>query len=185
MKQIREFFNPFIDQLAWQVRRTHGSFLTMEFGAPHLTVREPIAASPDTSLRIKRNLQRRHVDVTGDWHFWVQYGDWRISTANGVLTSDHPWGSEFDECLRDLEGQRLVSVDRGIRERSCAFKFDLGGILEIWPSTEIPEDQWSLYSWDGDIVTCRNDGALEFEKADLQQSVYKPLDVKWPRSETG
>ena len=146
MKEITEIFAPFIGQLVWQVRRTHGSFLTMEFGVPHLAVRDPTVASPSTSRKVRRNLQRRHITVTGDWHFWVQYGDWTISTADGVLTSDHPWGSEFDECLPDLEGQGLVSVDRGVRERSYAFRFDLGGILEIWPSTEIADDQWSLYS---------------------------------------
>jgi hypothetical protein len=183
MKRIKEFFAPFIGQLVWQVRRGHGSSLTMEFGTPHLSVREPIVARPESSRRVRRNLQRRHVDVTGDWHFWVQYGDWKISTVEGILTSNHGPGSQLDECLRDLEGQRLVSVDPGARERSCAFSFDLGGILEIWSSTEIPDDQWSLYSWDGDIVTCQNDGTLAFEKADLEQRVYKPLQVTWPRSE--
>ena len=182
MKQIKEFFAPFIGQLVWQVRRGHGSFITMEFGAPHLAVREPIVVRPDSAESVRRNLQRRHVDITGDWHFWVQYGDWRISTRNGVLTSDHSPGSVFDECLSDLEGQRLVSVDPGIRERSCAFRFDLGGSLEIWPSTEIPDDQWSLYSWDGEIVTCGNDGALIFERADLGQRIYRPIDVTWPRT---
>jgi hypothetical protein len=33
----------------------------------------------------------------------------------------------------------------------------------------------------GDIVTCDNNGALVFEKADLEQRIYKPLDVTWPR----
>jgi hypothetical protein len=172
-----EFCIPFIGQLVWQVRRTHGSFLTLEFGVPHLAVREPIVPRPSTSGKIKRHLQRRHITVTGDWHFWVQYGDWKISTAGGVLTSDHPWGSEFDECLRDLDGQRLVCVGQGAMAGSCAFNFDLGAILQIWPSSEVPEDQWSLYSWNGDIVTCGHDGALAFEKADVDRQVFKPLRV--------
>ena len=180
MRQIGEFFAPFIGQSVWQVRRGHGSFLTMEFGMPHLAVREPITPSPDISGRVRRNLLRRHVAVTGDWHFWVQYGDWKITTTDGVLTSGDAPGSQFDECLRDLDGQRLVSVGPGTRIRSCAFSFDLGAILEIWPSTENPDDQWSLYSWGGEIVTCRNDGELEFEKTGPEQRIYKPLDVTWP-----
>jgi hypothetical protein len=44
----------------------------MEFGAPHLVVREPITPSLDSSDRVKRILRRRRVDVTGDWHFWVE-----------------------------------------------------------------------------------------------------------------
>jgi hypothetical protein len=180
MQQIKQFFARFIGQLVWQVRRGHGSFLTMEFGTAHLAVREPISASSDSSEKVKRNLQRRHVTITGDWHFWVQYGDWKITTADGVLSSEDPSGSRFDECLCDLDGQKLVSVGAGTREQSCAFNFDLGGILEIWPSKEIPDDQWGLYGWDGDVVTCRNDGVLVFEKADMEQRVYKPLQVTWP-----
>ena len=41
MKQIKEFFTRFIGQPVWQVRGGHGSFLTMEFGAPHLLVSSP------------------------------------------------------------------------------------------------------------------------------------------------
>jgi len=180
MDQIKKFFVTFIGQLAWQVRRGHGSFLTMEFGMPHLAVREPIAASWDSLEKVKRNLQRRRVTVTGDWHFWVQYGDWKISTSSGVLTSGHLQSSEADECLRDLEGQKLTSVEPGNRRGAWLFKFDLGGILEIWPSTQLPEDQWSFHGWDGEIVTCRSDGTLVSERADLEQRVYKPLHVTWP-----
>jgi hypothetical protein len=158
------FVIPFIGQWVWQVRRTHGSFLTMEFGVPHLAVREPIVARPSTSGRVRRNLQRRHITVTGDWHFWVQYGDWKISISDGVLTSDHPWGSEFDECLRDLEGQRLLSVDVKKATNTWTLTFDLGGVLKIWPSTEIPEDLWALYIWNGDIISCENDGELVIER---------------------
>lgn len=118
--------------------------------------------------------------ISGDWHFWVQYGDWRISTAEGVLTSDDRPGSLLDECLRDLDGQRLVSVGPGSRERSCMFNYDLGAALEICPSAEIPDDQWTLHNWNADIVSCRHDGVLVFEKADLVERVYKPLEVTWP-----
>jgi hypothetical protein len=83
----------------------------MEFGTPHLSVREPITASPDSSERVRRHLQRRRVFISGDWHFWVQYGEWKLVTADGVLGSNDPPGSLRDECLGGLEGQRLLSVD--------------------------------------------------------------------------
>jgi hypothetical protein len=179
MRKIEDFFVPFIDQVVWQVRRGHGSFLTMEFGAPHLAVREPIVPSAGTSGKVRRNLLRRHVDITGDWHFWVQYSNWTVSTSNGVLTSCDARGSPSDECLADLDGQRLVSVEAHAQARSSMFKFDLGASLEMSPSAEIPDDQWSVYSWDGDIVSCRADGTLVFDKADLEQRKYRPLRVTW------
>src|SRR6266436_2543807 len=163
MEQIKDLFAPLVGQLAWQVRRGVGTCLTLEFGIPHLSIREPIVPSPNSLPRVRRNLKRRGVYVTGDWHFWVQYGECRISTAEGVLQSCDPISSPVDECLRDLDGQRLLSVDHGKLANSCSFKLDLGGILEIWPSVEIPDDQWSLYIWNGDIASYRSDGALVFE----------------------
>src|SRR5690349_3216761 len=118
MRQIAEVFTPFIDQPIWQVRRGHGSFLIMEFGAPHLIVREPITPRADASGKVKRNLLGRRVEVTGDWHLWIQYGDWRLSPSNDMLTSIESPGSQLDECLRDLEGQRFVSVGHGTRPGS-------------------------------------------------------------------
>jgi hypothetical protein len=166
MEQIKDLFAPLVGQLVWQVRRGVGTFLTLEFGIPHLSIREPIVASPDSLARVRRNLKRRGVYVTGDWHFWVQYGEWKISTADGVLQSCDPIGSPSEECLRDLDGQSLLSANRGKLANSCSFRFDLGGVLEIWPSVEIPDDQWSLYIWNGDIVAYRSDGTLVFEKRD-------------------
>lgn len=175
MHQVKDLFAPLVGQLVWQVQRGVGSFLTLEFGMPHLAVREPIAPRHSTSTRVRRNLKRRGVYVTGDWHLWVQYGDWTLSTSDGILNSEDPPGSPLDECLRDLDGQRLVSVDRGNMEGSCAFKFDLGGILEIWRSTEIPDDQWGLYIWNGDIASYSSNGELVFDKSDPDGRIFKRL----------
>jgi len=157
--------------LAWQVRRGHGSFLTIEFGMPHLSVTEPIIANPDASDRVRRHLKRRRVFVSGDWHFWVQYGDWKLATADGVLDSNDPPGSALDECLGDLEGQRLVSVDVDRASNSWALAFDLGALLRIRPSAEVPDDLWSLYIWGGDIISCQNDGKLVIERRNEPEQV--------------
>lgn len=175
MEQIKHLFAPLVGQLVWQVRRGVGTFLTLEFGMPHLSIREPIVPSSDSPPRVRRNLMRRGVFVTGDWHLWVQYSDWMLSTSTGVLNSENHPGSPLDECLRDLDGQRFLSVDGGNMEGSCAFRFDLGGLLEIWPSAEIPDDQWGLFIWNGDIVSYSNDGKLIFDKANLDGKIFKRL----------
>jgi hypothetical protein len=56
---------------------------------------------------------------------------------------------------------------------SWKFEFDLGGVLELWPSTEYKptNDLWGLYAWDGEtqqsrfIVSVHNDGTVNFEDA--------------------
>lgn len=168
MDQVAELWAPLIGRLAWNVRRGHGSFLTIEFGSPHLLVREPIA-SRSNSDKVRRLLQRRAVYVEGDWHFSILYGDWKLSTAGGTLDSDKDRGSPLDECLDDLEGQKLLSVETSGVGHSCVWKFDLGGVLEIWPSAEIPDDAWTLHPWNGDIIAYQPDGTLSVAEGERHE----------------
>lgn len=179
--RLKQLFAPFVDQAVWQVRRGHGSFLVMEFGNPHLSVREPVITSLGSPDKVRHNLQRRHIDVVGDWRLWVQYAEWTLTSRYGVLTNNDPDGSPSDECLRDLDGQRLLLVGPGVKERFCALTFDLGGTLEMSPSASVPEEQWSLYGWEGDIVSYTHDGQLVFERANLDRRVYRPLEIVWSR----
>jgi hypothetical protein len=65
MEQVRNLWKPLIGQLVWSVRRGVGSFLTMEFGAPHLSIREPITPKAARSAKVRRALSRRRVFVEG------------------------------------------------------------------------------------------------------------------------
>ncbi|MGA8653558.1 MAG: hypothetical protein WB677_23615 [Xanthobacteraceae bacterium] len=137
----------------------------MEFGQPHIAVREPVVASPGRSDRVRRDLGRRRVFVVGDWHLWIQYSNWKVSFA-GYSVDNRNADLRSNECLLDLEGQRLVSVEPGPLANAWAFAFDLGGTLEIWSSAEYAasDDLWSLQRWNDDIAALRGDGTLVFEK---------------------
>jgi hypothetical protein len=165
-QQIQDLFKPLVGQLVWNVHGGVGSFLTLEFGKPHLAIREPIEAKPERSAQARRQLERRRVHVLGDWHLWIQYSDWKVTVPAGSLESGTV-SSSSDECLLDLDGQRLDSVASGSSPNSWKFVFDLGGALEVWPSTayETTNHLWSLHSWDGDIAALRGDGTIDFEKA--------------------
>jgi hypothetical protein len=165
-QQVQDLIRPLIGQGAWNVRGGYGSFLTLEFGKPHVAIREPIKPNLESSARVQRNLRRRRIFVQGDWHLWIQYCDWKISVAEGSLDSGSA-NISSDECLLDLDGQRLVSVESGALPNSWKFAFDLGGELELWPSvTYAPtDDLWSLHRWNGDIAALRSDGTVVFEKA--------------------
>jgi hypothetical protein len=170
--QVQDLFKPLLGQLAWHVRCGIGSFLTLEFGEPHIVTREPIVAGPRRSEQARRDLARRRIFVVGDWHLWIQYCDWKISVSDYSLNSGSAAISS-DECLSDLDGQRLVAVTGGVSPNSWKFDFDLGGALELWPSTayEASDNLWSLHGWNTDIAdlrciaALRGDGALVFEQA--------------------
>jgi hypothetical protein len=40
-QQVQDLFKPLLGQFAWSVDGGVGSMLTLEFGAPHIIVREP------------------------------------------------------------------------------------------------------------------------------------------------
>lgn len=165
MEQVRELWHPLIGRIAWGVDRGHGSAFHMEFGAPHLVVREPVKPKHATSAKTQRLLQRRSVNVQGDWSFWVMYADWSLHTRDGVIDCTISPGSPADEALRDLEGQKLLSIEAGEKPNSCVLTFDLGAVLEIWPSAEMLDDLWSLQAWNGRIASLQHDGSLAFEDA--------------------
>jgi hypothetical protein len=164
MQRADDLLQPLVGCIAWGVDRGHGSFLRMEFGAPHLVVRDPIAPRHATSSKARHALSRRRVHIIGDWSFWVQDGDWVLRASTGTLDSTDLPGSPLDEALRDLDGQRLLSIAPGSEPNSIVLTFDLGAILMIQPSTQTRESQWSLHVWQGPIVTFEHDGSVSSER---------------------
>ena len=157
---IEAVFAPLIGQLVWAVEGGFGTFITLEFGSPHLRIEEPITASRSASDRVRRNLARRRVFPTGDWHLWIQSGEWSVTTVNGSTSSDEETDNWWKERLDDVSGQRLLSVESAEPGR-LALRFDLGGLVEVGPGDiERDNDVWTLYPWTGDIVGCRPDGTL-------------------------
>jgi len=160
IEKPEDAFLPIVGQLAWSVRRAHGTFLTMEFGSPHLIVREPIAASSAASAKVRRNLARRRVSIVGDWHFWVKYAQWEMRTASCSMSSRDAEVALIEEALGELDGQILSSVSGGTVLSSCVLRFDLGGLLHIWPMPEIDDDQWSIHEAGGRIISCDPNGRI-------------------------
>lgn len=111
------------------------------------------AEGPDA----KKNLCNRRLA------FWVKYGHWKLSSSRGSLEETTPSGPELDGCLDDLDGQRVIGIAIGPIPHSCILRFDLGAELEICPSKDATDDQWSLHNWNGKIIAYRNDGVIVFE----------------------
>ena len=62
------------------------------------------------------------------------------------------------------------ALGSGSLPNSWKFEFDLGGVLELWPSTEYKaaDNLWSLYRWSANpedlrfVAAVQSDGALVF-----------------------
>lgn len=171
-KQLEVVFSPLIGNLVWNVHRGEGRYLTMEFGNPHLRVVEPRGHTSATSKRLQRWSRMRGVYVYGDWALFIQ-GDWKIAVEDDWLHSDDdvvPYSLKED-CLKNLSGQRLMSVEAAEDGRYLSLAFDLTGKLEIWPPARDDDNQWSLHSWDGGTVGLDHGGKLTFEAGEAHQEI--------------
>jgi hypothetical protein len=148
-----------VGQMAWSVNAGLGSFVTLEFGQPHLEILHEPLVSTSTSEKVHHAMGRRSVKLRGDWHLWIEHAAWRITTMSGVIDHDFGEWQDWQEQMADLSGQVLT----GIEARGAAglpLSFDLGSTIELWPGDGIDGDLWSLHEWGGSIISCRPDGIL-------------------------
>jgi hypothetical protein len=151
-----ELFRPLTGMLTWNCRRDHGSFLSLQFGAPHLSVREPITPSPGISARAAKLLARRRVSMHGDWCLLVLHCDWLLEIDGKEFHSNLDDLSVVDEYMAYLDGQRLVSAELIESGKAVTMKFDLGASLKLEPSADgdatDDDEQWAVYRADAIIA---------------------------------
>jgi hypothetical protein len=109
-------------------------------------------------------MQRRRVYVQGKWHFWIENTHWKITFLDKILTNFSDKIDLSEEILTDLDGQILQSVVRGSEKNSYRFHFDLGATLEVWPDTDVNEDQWAIYEYGEKITIGHRDGTVSVER---------------------
>jgi len=168
---IAEAFRPLVDLPSWNVKRGYGTFLTFEFGEPHLEISEP-RNPPQASPRMKRLLARRRVILHGEWHLWIYCCMWQVSDGARVI-GDCSSSSRADRAASFLAGQKLISVSMPKRGVRTTFTFDMNGTLETAPYDRSSE-QWVLYEPDGRVLTVRAGGEYSHERGDVPEG-----GVRW------
>jgi hypothetical protein len=158
-REIRELLQQLVGQLVWLAKRGHGTFITIEFGEPHLVVREPIKSKSEMP-RVVRLLARRQVFIHGDLSLFIQDSRWSISTKDrtvGLDTSE----TEVAEMLRDVDGQRVTAVN--FAEADTTLEFDLGATVRLGKSifpTDARSPLWSLTRFGSPGLSLLNDGSI-------------------------
>lgn len=168
---FRESFAPLIGSPCWQVGTDYGSFITLEFGDPHLEVREPRNVAAERSSDARQLLTRRNVTVRGQWHLWIYCCAWKIRNGDRLVGASDDDDS-FADASQLLDGQALtdLSIDE---PASCRFAFDLGGSLTTSPYDDNSE-QWMLYEPDGNVLTLRADGTYCHCPSNSSQDAWSP-----------
>jgi len=147
----------------WGVKKGQGSCLTLEFGEPHLLIREPVQAN-SRFPRIRRLMGRRHVYVAGSWFLWVWACNWSVRTG-GKLIGDSSTPRRAARAARELDGQKLVGIILAKRGARTRFLFDLGSVLETTPYSRMGE-QWMLYTPKKRVLVFRGDRRYSIQRSD-------------------
>ena len=99
-RQIADAFRPILGLHAWQVKKGHGSFLTLEFGDPHFVIDEPTAHRPN----------RRIATIVGDWSLFIYCCGWTITQGDEQFAHNEAEDTEIMKATTQLDGQSLKKV---------------------------------------------------------------------------
>jgi hypothetical protein len=152
---------------AWGSRLSADAVLRMDFGAPHLRIREP-----SSRLDVHEVFRRRLAIPTGRWHLFVESGAWRVKikdeegTREDAESQDATRRERVTRCLSRLDGQIVRAIAR--ETDAWRFIFDLGGTLTIADAAEQggTEADWTLFGEDGTVMSWRRDHKFAFEHAE-------------------
>jgi hypothetical protein len=172
---FQRVFKKLYGKPCWGVKNCVGSDITFEFGEPHLEIREPIAAGPKASRRVRDLLEKRQVFVHGQWHLVIWLCDWEIF-QKGKRLGSHRARSNLDRLLRSLDGQKLVRFSMDARGSRCKFEFDLGGML-VTSHPEPGHDHWVLFEPSGHVLTLRGDSKYSYGRSNQPHNAgpWKPV----------
>ena len=171
MHPVSEVLRPVLGRTSWLVKRGHGSFITMEYGEPHVEVRKPRLFSVPIEGAPAKALQRRAV-VHGDRHLWIYCCEWSLQLESIQLAHNESGNFTMNRALRVLDGQVLQAIDIEPDDGRTRFTFDLGCSLLTWPARpgtyrNEPAGQWMLYAGSGPdlvVLSVREDGTYSIER---------------------
>jgi len=175
---IRSVFTPLIGLPAWNVQKGYGSFLTFDFGVPHLSIREPVDNPRTEHPNVRKRLQRRSVRPHGEFYLWIYCCHWRCAENGVECAHDESADAEIHAAASFMDGQILRAVQVDPASGGSLFRFDLGATLETWPyANDDNDEQWSLEAQQKFYFSYRADGQYSWAPHDClpDQMIWKSL----------
>lgn len=109
IEQAIDIIHSMIGEYVWSARCDEYRVLRLDFGMPHLRVREP-QYIPEANAAVQAVLSRILIIPTGKWHLFVETGCWNVRVGEFEV-SRRDADRTTDQCLSYLDGQKLVSVE--------------------------------------------------------------------------
>ena len=165
--KVQELLLQMKGELVWFVRLSADNVLMMNFGSPHLRVREPNPHNPKNSQEVIDALERRIVTPSGRWRLAIWQPEWSVTTKFYACSRSDTSDEKINTTLRQLDGQKLTGIKQTDGDGAYSLEFDLGGSLQIGPpepsgtDPENDEAQWTLFFESGDYINYTSTGKLQ------------------------
>jgi hypothetical protein len=139
---LENFFRGLRGAPAWGVSVEYGSWLSLNFGNPHLEVREAVAEAQSPMAR------RRTVFVKGDHRLWIDLCTWDLFAGSRRRFHSEQRRSSLRRAAAPLNGQIITTLLIKTRPFVAEFQFDAGSRLVMKPYPRAPgaDELWHLYT---------------------------------------
>ena len=166
MNNIETYFSELYGQYCWDVDWEGQLNLSMHFGEPRLSVRQPISRNPG----------KRYVRAKGRWWLWVWLAYWKVSFPDGFAITSASTTDRRARGLFRLEGQALTEVRVHEATGRTRLTFDLGAVLDIRRmSRKEAEDLWFLYRPRKYVLAVRGDGFYNHRRANKEETRWNRI----------
>jgi hypothetical protein len=132
-----------VGQEAWSVSLGHGSFVTMEFGAP-------LPPDPEGT-------------VHGEWMLWVYMCSWKAVDGDESIDSEAS-RADMASWVKRFNGKKLVAFEFDFSSSKAVLRFD-GGELQLasYDSPDEDDETWMLFMPDHMVLTAMSAGGWQLE----------------------
>lgn len=158
MREVATILEQLVGKPCWGVRHGYGSFVTAEFGAPHLSVREGNPSATRESLR------RRQITVCGEWHLWIYCCHWRYEENGQVIAQSDSPAAEIDRAVVRIDSQELLQVQVSSASGATSFLFEGGGAFHTTPY-DSGEELWQLFTPAGKVLSIKAGGLVSLAQS--------------------
>lgn len=140
MNQAEHVLSRLRGEICWGATYDTQLNLSLNFGPPHLSIREPRPESKSAALR------RRGVRAVGTWWLWVYVARWKLSLADGTSVTGRASLKRIRQALSRFDGERLDGASVKSSTGALRLTFDFGVTLEVHRFNRgDADDLWLLY----------------------------------------
>lgn len=177
---VDDSFRTLYGHPCWGLHYDRTLNLSMNFGNPSLTIREPIRTT-SASKTAARILGRRNVTIRGEWWLWIYCCHWRLSTGELTLATGASSLRKIERAISELEGQQLASVAIDNETGATRFAFDLGMVLHCRRFNRTTDSElWMLYTPSGYVLSVAGNGRIGHQRS--RASEKRPGSILRPRN---